>query len=74
MAIGYELTGDEKYLNYGKKTFERAVETSPVSVGGKKIVEDTVMVGNGPTKNFAQSFLPITCFYVQLALANRTVL
>ena len=74
MAIGYELTGDEKYLDYGKKTFERAVETSPASVGGKKIVEDAVMVGNGPTKNFAQSFLPITCFYVQLALANRTVL
>lgn len=74
MAIGYELTGDVKYLDYGKKTFERSLAVSPASVGGKRIVEDAVMVGNGATKNFAQSFLPITCYYVQLALANKTVL
>ena len=74
MAIGYELTGDVKYLEYGKKTFERSLAVSPASVGGKRIVEDAVMVGNGATKNFAQSFLPITCYYVQLALANKTVL
>ena len=74
MAIGYELTKDPKYLEYGKKTFERALVVSPASVGGKRIVEDSVIVGNGPTKNFAQSFLPITCFYVQLAHESRTVL
>ncbi|MBP3824807.1 MAG: hypothetical protein ILA11_03665, partial [Butyrivibrio sp.] len=74
MAIGYELTQDKRYLDYGKKTFERAIDVSPASVGGKKIVEDAVIVGSGPTKNFAQSFLPITGYYVQLALANGTVL
>ena len=74
MAIGYELTQDKRYLDYGKKTFERAKDVSPASVGGKKIVEDAVIVGSGPTKNFAQSFLPITSYYVQLALANGTVL
>jgi hypothetical protein len=74
MAIGYELTGDAKYLDYGKKTFERSLNVSPASVGGKRIVEDAVLVWNGATKNFAQSFLPITCYYVQLALANKTVL
>ena len=74
MAIGYELTGDTRYLDYGKKTFERSLAVSPASVGGKKIVEDAVLVGSGATKNFAQSFLPITCYYVQLALSNKTVL
>ena len=74
MTIGYELTGDEKYLDHGKKTFERSLVVAPASVGGKRIAEDAVIVGSGATKNFAQSFLPITCYYVQLALANRTVL
>ena len=74
MAIGYELTKDTRYLDYGKKTFQRAIVVAPSSVGNKRIAEDAVLVGNGPTKNFAQSFLPITCYYVQLAHANRTVL
>lgn len=71
MAIGYELTGDEKYLDFGKKTFKRSYGESRGMSGSKRIVEDTVMVGQGPTKNFAQSFLPITSFYVQLARANK---
>ena len=71
MAIGYELTGHEKYLEYGKKTFLRSYGESRKMSGSKRIVEDTVIVGQGPTKNFAQSFLPITCFYVQMARANK---
>ena len=71
MAIGYELTGDEKYLDFGKKTFERSYGESRSLGGGKRIVEDAVIVGSGPTKNFAQSFLPITCFYVMLVKANK---
>ncbi len=71
MAIGYELTGDEKYLDFGKKTFMRSYGEARSVSGGKRIVEDTVIVGAGPTKNFAQSFLPITYFYVKLAGANK---
>ena len=36
-----------------------------------KIVEDSVLQGSGTTKNFAQSFLPITEFYVSLVNANK---
>lgn len=71
MAIGYELTGDKKYLEYGKKTFKRAVAGSSLSIGGKRIVEDTVISGSGAPKNFAQSFLPITSFYVALVTAKE---
>jgi hypothetical protein len=74
MAIGYELTKDAKYLDYGKKTFERALGGAAAAVGGKKIVEDAVIVGSGATKNFAQSFLPITFFYVKLVEAKERVL
>ena len=70
MTIGYELTGDRKYLDYGKKTFDRALSVSASYVGGKRIVEDAVIEGSAPTKNFAQSFLPITCFYVKMTEAN----
>ncbi len=70
MAIGYELTGDEKYLSYGLKTFRRSYGEGRSLSGNKRIVENTVIVGQGATKSFAQSFLPITLFYVKLAKAN----
>ncbi len=70
MAIGYELTGDKKYLEFGKKTFERSITSTSLSIGTKKIVEDTVIVGSGAPKNFAQSFLPITFFYARLLEAG----
>lgn len=72
MSIGYELTGDERYLDKGYKTFKRAVvnNISP-KVGGKRIVEDAVLDGEGAPKNFAQSFIPITGFYVHLVRANK---
>ncbi|RKM62229.1 hypothetical protein D6855_02070 [Butyrivibrio sp. CB08] len=70
MAIGYELTGDNKYLEFGKKTFRRSYGESHSLSGNKRIVEDAVIVGQGATKSFAQSFLPITYFYVKLAKAN----
>ena len=71
MAIGYELTGDEKYLDHGKKTFRRSYGESRSLSGSKRIVEDSVIAGQGAPKNFAQSFLPITSFYVKLARANK---
>lgn len=70
MATGYELTGNPKYLEFGKKTFLRSLNNGALSLGGKKIVEDAVIVGNGATKNFAQSFYPITDFYVQSVKAG----
>ena len=68
MAAGYELTGDRKYLVYGKKTFEAVVKNSSSSLGGgKKKVEDTVISGSGGTKGFAQSFIPMAVYYKALA-------
>lgn len=66
MAIGYELTGDERYLCFGEKTFKRTLSASASYAGKKRIAEDCVIVGSGPTKAFAQSFLPRTTFYVKL--------
>ena len=71
MAIAYELTGNPQYLDYGIKTFKKQIVSASGGIGSKKIVEDTVMVGNGPTKNFAQSFLPLTFFYVKAVQANK---
>ena len=72
MSIGYELTGDERYLDKGYRTFNRAVSTSvSLRVGGKKIVEDAVLEGEGGPKSFAQCFIPITGFYVHLVNANK---
>ena len=68
MAAGYELTGDRKYLEYGKKTFEVAIKNSSGSPGGgKRKVEDTVISGSGGTKGFAQSFIPLAVYYKALA-------
>ena len=68
MAIGYELTGEKRYLEYGRKTFENAVLNGTASSGGaKKIVEDTVISGSGGTKSFAQRFLPLAVYYKALS-------
>ena len=71
MAIGYELTGDRRYLEYGRRTFLDLIrKTVPSLDGGKRIVEDSVIAGNGGTKAFAQSFLPLAVYY-KAAAAER---
>jgi hypothetical protein len=64
LTIAYELTKEPTYLTYGKTTFEMAVmNMDSILGGGKKIIGDSV-IGPGPgTKNFAQSFIPITTYY-----------
>ena len=71
MAVGYELTNDSSYLDKGILTFKRAIANASGIGGGKKIVEDTVISGSGAPKNFAQSFFPLTNFYVSAVEANK---
>ncbi len=63
MYIGYELTGDPKYLKCGIKTFRLQFKRVPSLNNRKRIAEDAVLVGNAPTKSFAQSFLPMVQYY-----------
>lgn len=67
LAIAYELTGDDKYLQAGMRTFRANIRSS--MDGGsttKRIVEDTVLMGNASTKRFAQMFVPIATYYKAL--------
>ncbi len=67
LAIGYELTGNVKYLKAGIKTFKREIDTQATGSNGAKIHrEDAVLWGNGGTKHFAQGFIPFTTFYTAL--------
>lgn len=70
MTIGYELTGEKRYLEYGRKTFEQNLRATGGLGGGKRIVEDTVISGSGGTKGFAQSFIPMSLFYKALTEEN----
>lgn len=71
MTIAYELTGDTKYLTYGKRTFWSNIYAPAPSVTGvKSIVEDAVIHRTTGTKNFAQSFIPLSVFYKALADNN----
>lgn len=64
MTIGYELTGDTRYLEYGRRTFHLNINEAQASVGGaKKIVEDAVIFGSKGTKNFGQCFIPLSVYY-----------
>lgn len=64
LTIGYELTKETRYLEYGRKTFWTNIKaSSPSPVGNKKIVEDAVMVGAAGTKGFAQCFIPLSVYY-----------
>ena len=64
LTIAYELTGEVRYLTYGKQTFWKAINAPAPGVSGvKSIVGDAVLHKTGGTKNFAQSFLPLTLYY-----------
>lgn len=67
MAAGWELTGDRKYLERGRKTFEYIIQAGVgTKSNAKLIIEDAVIAGSGGTKSFAQSFLPLAVFYKAL--------
>lgn len=64
LAIAYELSGDAEYLKPGIETFKKAIHSpNPGAVGGKKIVNDAVVVGTASSKNFAQSMIPLATYY-----------
>lgn len=67
LTIGYELTGDTKYLTYGKRTFwKNIMAPAPSITGVKSIVEDAVVAKTTGTKNFAQCFIPLSVYYKAL--------
>lgn len=71
LTIAYELTGDSTYLTYGKRTFQNAVQAPAPSVSGiKTIIEDAVIHKTNGTKNFAQSFIPLSVYYKALTDCN----
>jgi hypothetical protein len=64
LSIGFELTGDIRYLSYGLRTFKVAIESASSGANGKKeIVGDAVIKAGGSPKNFAQCFIPLMTFY-----------
>lgn len=68
LTIAYELTGDTGYLEHGRRTFWNAIKSpAPSSSGVKSIVEDAVIQKTNGTKNFAQSFIPLSVYYKAMA-------
>lgn len=68
LAIAYELTGDSKYLEPGRKTFARAIrEAAPLTNGAKEHIDDAVICAGGSSKGFAQSFIPLITYYKALS-------
>lgn len=71
MAVGYELTGDKKYLEAGIATMKRTLREPHKYVGGdKQIIGDALVTSGDSTKNFAQSFYPIAYYYKCLVEAG----
>ncbi|MCR5304134.1 MAG: hypothetical protein K6E33_06175 [Lachnospiraceae bacterium] len=67
MAIGYELTGDRKFLEAGYVTYKNIIKNAGQgNIGPRKIVEDAVIEEGRSTKNFAQVFLPLTLYHKAL--------
>ncbi|MBO5167239.1 MAG: hypothetical protein J6B90_11660 [Lachnospiraceae bacterium] len=63
MAIGYELTGDTKYLEAGQTTYCLALQESGGKAGGQRIhVEDAVIWPGESGKAFGQNFLPLASY------------
>ncbi|MBQ8139027.1 MAG: glycoside hydrolase family 127 protein [Lachnospiraceae bacterium] len=72
LSAAYDLTGDEKYLIAGKKTFERILK-NPQSYSNKKVkTGDAVLIGTVSPKNFAQGFTPLARFAGALAFSKNS--
>jgi hypothetical protein len=64
LTIAYELTGETRYLEYGRRTFWATIHAAAPAVSGvKSIVEDAVIHKTNGTKNFAQCFIPLSVYY-----------
>ena len=63
LTIAYELSDDASYLEYGLRTFRNSIKDIPGYNNTKRLTEDSVLVGAGSTKAFAQSFLPLVQYY-----------
>ncbi len=71
LTIAYELSGDTRYLTYGRRTFRSAVYAPAPSISGvKTIVGDAVIHKTVGTKNFAQCFIPLSVYYKALTDQN----
>ena len=70
LTVGYELTGDEKYLRAGLPAFLRDIASRDRPVGEKKVMEGTVILDNESPKAFAQSFIPLSVYYKAAAEAG----
>lgn len=62
MAIGYELTGDKKYLEAGKVTFDRILREVLSKGGEKQHLGDAVIIPGEGTKLFGQGFIPLATY------------
>lgn len=70
MAIGYELTGDKKYLEAGLDTFYAHRGGSGLGHGLRRHIDDAVIWPGESTKGFGQSFLPVATFDCALEKAE----
>ncbi|MBQ2802439.1 MAG: hypothetical protein IJF07_00905 [Lachnospiraceae bacterium] len=62
MAIGYELTGEQKYLEAGEETFQLALYSGAGGGGSRRHIDDAVIWPGDSAKSFGQSFLPLATF------------
>lgn len=68
LTAAYDLSGDRRYLDYGRLTFQNAIsEKQPLAGGAKRKEENAVLIGNVSSKNFAQSMIPLSTYYRALS-------
>lgn len=70
MAIGYELTGDKKYLEAGEVTFNRILREVLSKGGEKQHLDDAVIIPGEGTKLFGQGFIPLATYDKALEAAG----
>lgn len=71
LAIGYELTGDDKYLKAGLRLFKKVTaRISPDVNGNRRKGENSVIFGVASPKTFAQTMVPYASFYRALDKAG----
>lgn len=72
LTYAYNFTGDIKYLRAGIETFKNFINDNGGGSygGGKKQIEDAVILSGPGTKGIAQSYFPVMSFYTAAVKAG----
>jgi len=70
LSYAYEFTGDKKFLEAGRVTFQEGIASAPRQAEGRELSGDALIFWGDSPKKFAQYYYPIFYYYYTILKAD----